>query len=112
MVINYNLFLKYSLVNIDICENVVESMLKQFPQMKFQQMDALSMTFEDSSFSVLFDKGTLDALMVDESDEILTNIGGYFSEISRVLRLGGRFICVSLLEQHILKRILLYFVSM
>lgn len=31
--------------------------------MTYEVMDALNMTFQDDSFSVVLDKGTLDALM-------------------------------------------------
>lgn len=58
----------------------------QRSDMKFLQMDATMMTFPDESFSVALDKGTLDALMTDESEGVLETVRKYFSEVSRVLK--------------------------
>jgi hypothetical protein len=43
---------------------------KDRPGMVYQQMDALKMTFGDCQFSVVLDKGTLDALMPDDSEDV------------------------------------------
>lgn len=67
------------------------------------------MNFEDSSFSVVLDKGTLDALMVDESEAVDKDISKMFSEIGRVLKVGGRYVCISLMQDHILNKVLQYF---
>ena len=67
------------------------------------------MDFEDSSFSVVLDKGTLDALMVDESEAVDKDISQMFSEIGRVLKVGGRYVCISLMQDHILNKVLQYF---
>lgn len=77
--------------------------------MKFINMDALNMTFENESFNIVLDKGTLDALMPDDSKETNERIDKYFAEIKRVLRLGGRFLCISLLQNHILEKLLATF---
>lgn len=82
---------------------------KERPNLKYLQMDALDMSFNDESFSVVLDKGTLDALMPDNSPETLSKITKYFSEIQRVLKVMGRFICISLLQEHILTALLDYF---
>ena len=54
-------------------------------------------------------QGTLDALMSDTSDEVNQKVEKIFSEISRVLRFGGRYICISLAQDHILKTLMNYF---
>lgn len=54
--------------------------------MKYIHMDATCMTFDESKFSVVLDKGTLDALMTDDSDEVGQIVTKYFAEIARVLR--------------------------
>lgn len=77
--------------------------------MKFVQMDALNMSFDSDSFTVVLDKGTLDALMPDETLETISRINKYFAEIRRVLKPGGRYLCISLLQEHILKKLLSYF---
>lgn len=56
------------------------------PNLKYLQMDATKMTFENQEFSVVLDKGTLDALMPDDSDESKIRVRTYFDEIIRVLR--------------------------
>lgn len=66
------------------------------------------MNFENDSFSVVLDKGTLDALMPDDSEETNKSIDKYFSEIKRVLKLGGRYLCVTLLQSHILNKLLTF----
>ncbi|CAD7078893.1 unnamed protein product [Hermetia illucens] len=103
------------ITNIDISPVVIKQMLEvnrnQRSDMKFLQMDATMMTFPDESFSVALDKGTLDALMTDESEGVLETVRKYFSEVSRVLKNGGRYICISLLQEHILKFVLQYFPS-
>jgi hypothetical protein len=43
---------------------------KDRPGMVYQQMDDLNMTFHDCQFSVVLDKGNLDALMPDDSEDI------------------------------------------
>ncbi|XP_076390191.1 eEF1A lysine and N-terminal methyltransferase homolog isoform X2 [Megachile rotundata] len=79
------------------------------PDLVYEQMDATQLSYSDDTFSVILDKGTLDALMPDTKEETLTIINKYFKEISRVLRNGGRYICISLLQEHILKKLLSYF---
>lgn len=64
------------------------------------------MTFEDAAFRVVLDKGTLDALMPDDSEESLNTAQSMFKEINRVLRFGGRYICISLLQKQILNQLL------
>ncbi|CAB0015643.1 unnamed protein product [Nesidiocoris tenuis] len=49
------------------------------PQMVFEEMDALQMTYDDQTFHVVFDKGTLDALMVDDKEETKERVEQYFS---------------------------------
>ncbi|KAJ8974922.1 hypothetical protein NQ317_010205 [Molorchus minor] len=101
------------IINIDISQVVIRQMLSQKGKnrdgLKYIQMDALNMTFEDEQFNVILDKGTLDALMPDDSEVTLLKINQYFDEIQRVLKTGGRYICISLLQDHILKAILNYF---
>lgn len=76
--------------------------------MKFLQIDACDMKkkFQDAQFSVVLDKATLDAIHVDESDVVKEYVQNYWSEIDRVLRVGGRYIVVSLLQKHILEGLL------
>lgn len=83
----------------------------QRPDLKFEKMDATAMDFKDDRFNVILDKGTLDAMFTDESTETVANIHRLFSEIERVLHFGGRYICVSLLQPHILSHLVAWFVD-
>lgn len=56
------------------------------PDMKYVQMDATEMSFEDGQFSVVLDKGTLDALMPDDSREVDEKIRKLF-DVSTYLKL-------------------------
>ncbi|KAE8746668.1 hypothetical protein FOCC_FOCC006652 [Frankliniella occidentalis] len=101
------------LTNIDISAIVIKQMLqmhsKQRPDLQFIQMDVLKMEFDDTKFSVVLDKGTLDALMSDDSPESYERINTMFNEIDRVLKPCGRWVCVSLLQDHVLKAIIRFF---
>lgn len=103
------------MTNIDISEVVIAAMKKQHrldrPDLLFTQMDATALTYADQSFSAAIDKGTLDALMPDNEPQTHATVDKYFDEISRVLRIGGRYICVSLLQEHILRKVIDYFPS-
>lgn len=67
------------------------------------------MTFPDESFNVVIDKGTLDALFTDTKDSTVHDIRCYFQEVLRVLSVSGRFICVSLAQQHIAEELIAFF---
>lgn len=100
-----------NITNIDVSEVVIKqmtSMNSHRADMKYICMDALNMNFENDSFSVVLDKGTLDALMPDDSEETNMSIDKYFSEIKRVLKFGGRYLCITLLQSHILKKLLTF----
>lgn len=77
------------------------------PDLKYLQADASDMNqFADGSFSVIIDKGTLDAIYVDESDAVNEFVQKYWSEMDRVLRIGGRYMVISLLQKHIIEGLL------
>jgi EEF1A lysine methyltransferase 4 len=56
-------------------------------------MDARAMEFEDGSFDVSLDKGTLDAVLCGESSH--TNAQKMISEVHRVLAPTGIYIVIS-----------------
>lgn len=72
-------------------------------------MDALNTTFDDESFAVAIDKATIDALIPSDKQEYVTDANKYFREISRLLKNGGRYICISLLQEHVLNLITQFF---
>uniref|UniRef100_A0A8D0HG40 eEF1A lysine and N-terminal methyltransferase n=1 Tax=Sphenodon punctatus TaxID=8508 RepID=A0A8D0HG40_SPHPU len=79
------------------------------PRMHYLCMDMLQLEFPDAHFQVVLDKGMLDALLTDEKEPTLVRGERMFSEISRVLQLGGRYLCVSLAQAHVLKAALGHF---
>ncbi|ELU00523.1 hypothetical protein CAPTEDRAFT_136807 [Capitella teleta] len=103
----------HNITNIDISETVIRQMKQKNsekrPLMQFIQMDATATTFEDGEFGAVLDKGTLDALMTDSSADVSQTVTKMFDEISRVLKFGGRYVCVSLAQKHIVEKVLQYF---
>lgn len=56
-------------------------------------MDIQNMSFEDGSFDAVIDKATLDAVIC--GDESMCDPNKMISEIYRVLKNEGLFICIS-----------------
>ncbi|XP_045403321.1 eEF1A lysine and N-terminal methyltransferase [Lemur catta] len=96
------------IVNIDISEVVIKQMRERNasrrPQMSFLKMDMTQMEFPDASFQVVLDKGTLDAVLTDEEEKTLQQVDRMLAEVGRVLQVGGRYLCISLAQAHILKK--------
>ncbi|XP_069867250.1 eEF1A lysine and N-terminal methyltransferase-like [Dipodomys merriami] len=96
------------IVNIDISEVVIRQMKERNasrrPRMSFLKMDMTQMEFPDASFQVVLDKGTLDAVLTGEEEETLQLVDRMLAEVGRVLQVGGRYLCISLAQAHILKK--------
>lgn len=101
------------IVNIDISEAVIRQMQERSagkrPKMSYLLMDVLQMDFPDAHFQVVLDKGTLDAILTDDEEATLSKVDTMFAEVSRVLQVGGRYLCVSLAQAHVLKKAVEYF---
>ncbi|KFO75398.1 Methyltransferase-like 13 [Cuculus canorus] len=101
------------IVNIDISDAVIRQMQERSgskrPKMNYLLMDMLQMDFPDGHFQVVLDKGTLDAILTDEEEATLAKVDKMFAEVSRVLQVGGRYLCVSLAQAHVLKKAVEYF---
>ncbi len=79
-----------SLINIDFSPVVIEQMSRRYAEldeMTWLVMDIKKMSFEDGSFDVVFDKGTLDALTCGEAAEEAMFTA--CCEYTRVLKPGG-----------------------
>lgn len=103
------------ITNIDISEVVIKTMgarnIEKRPQMVFTQMDMLVMSFSDGSFDCVLDKGTLDAIYSNTDDVTITKVNRMWSEVARVLKVSGRYMCITLAQDHILSALLDHFKS-
>ena len=79
------------------------------PKMSYQVMDVFNMKLEDSSYDAIVDKGTLDAVFPEDTSKNAEKIEHLFAEVLRVLKPKGSYICISLLQEHILNMALRYF---
>ncbi|CAI8618587.1 unnamed protein product [Vicia faba] len=93
-----------SITNVDFSKVVISNMLRSNirsrPLMRWRVMDMTAMQFEDESFAAIIDKGGLDALMEPDLGPTLGN--QYLSEVKRLLKPGGKFLCLTLAESHVL----------
>ncbi|XP_022138363.1 methyltransferase-like protein 13 [Momordica charantia] len=93
-----------SITNIDFAKVAISNMsrrnTRQRPYMRWRVMDMTSMQFLDESFDAIIDKGGLDALVEAEDGAMLAN--QYLSEMKRVTKSGGKFICFTFAEPHVL----------
>ncbi|CAL9184938.1 unnamed protein product [Musa hybrid cultivar] len=90
--------------NIDFSKVVVSDMLRRYvrskPEMRWRVMDMTDLQFADDFFDAILDKGGLDALMEPEYG---LKLGiKYLKEVKRVLKSGGKFLCLTLAESHVL----------
>ena len=74
---------------------------KKRPEMSFVKMDVLQMTYEDGSFDCIIDKGTLDTIFSTTDVASLLKTRKMFQEMERVLKVTGRYICVTLAQDHV-----------
>lgn len=63
----------------------------------------MAQTFSTGSFNVALDKGTLDALLCDESEEAAEKSRRMLSQVLRILSVNGRYVIVTLAQRHVLK---------
>uniref|UniRef100_A0A3P9KHG8 eEF1A lysine and N-terminal methyltransferase n=1 Tax=Oryzias latipes TaxID=8090 RepID=A0A3P9KHG8_ORYLA len=101
------------LTNIDISETVVTHMNQRNaarrPGLSFHRVDATQTLYEDASFQVSLDKGTLDAMAAEEGGALARRM---LQEVSRVLSVGGRYICVTLAQENVVSLAVEHFVHM
>eukprot|EP00931_Biecheleriopsis_adriatica_P022092 TRINITY_DN14297_c0_g1_i1.p1 TRINITY_DN14297_c0_g1~~TRINITY_DN14297_c0_g1_i1.p1 ORF type:complete len:251 (+),score=51.40 TRINITY_DN14297_c0_g1_i1:78-755(+) len=85
------------ITNIDNSEVCIQQMSERNktkrPSLKWLEMDATNMGLSESSFDVVIDKSVLDTFACgDNASNVIQN---YLSEVHRVLRPKGAFLCVS-----------------
>ena len=100
----------HTIDNIDISDVVIWQMLaknkQKRPKMTYTKMDLLHMTYADVHFDCVLDKGTLDAIFSNTDDKTVQSVEQMFAEIERVLKIAGRYLCITLAQDHILKKLL------
>ncbi|XP_053930777.1 EEF1A lysine methyltransferase 4 [Cuculus canorus] len=79
------------------------------PGLHWAVMDIRALAFPDATFDVVLEKGTLDVLMVEETDpwdvspQAAAAMHRVLAEVSRVLRPGGCFISITFAQPHFRK---------
>lgn len=100
----------HSIDNIDISDVVIRQMSARNkvkrPMMTYSKMDLLHMTYEDACHDCVLDKGTLDAIFSNTDDKTVQSVDQMFAEIERILKVTGRYVCVTLAQEHILRKLL------
>ena len=85
------------ITNIDISFTVIKQMIEKYketiPNMTYKQMDVRQLQFQDGAFDCVIDKGTFDSVCC--GDGAGPNAAQMLSEIHRVLKPNGVFICMS-----------------
>ncbi|KAL7119335.1 hypothetical protein ACP275_02G056500 [Erythranthe tilingii] len=93
-----------SITNVDFSKVVVSAMLrrnvKERPLMRWRVMEMTNMQFANGTYDVIIDKGGLDALMEHEIDPRFGTL--YLSEVKRLLKAGGKYICLTSAESRVL----------
>ncbi|CAM9527381.1 unnamed protein product, partial [Hapterophycus canaliculatus] len=92
--------------NVDFSEPVVAEMSRIHsgvrPNMTWRVMDVTDMSgYENDAFDAVVDKGTLDALMSEDTPEVRESGEAMLREVKRVLKPGGRYMCVTLWQDFI-----------
>ena len=81
-------------------------MSSKYPHLRFQTMDMTAMTFKSHSFDVVFEKATLDSLVVDckspwdLKDPSYVDLLKALTEVKKVLKPGGSFVSITFTQPH------------
>jgi len=82
--------LGYRVVGIDLAESLLANARRRYPMLDFRQMDATALAFDDATFdAAIFSFNGLDVIY-PEASRLRSLV-----ETSRVLRVGGAYICSS-----------------
>ncbi|XP_034039563.1 EEF1A lysine methyltransferase 4 [Thalassophryne amazonica] len=104
----------HSITNIDfssVCISAMSARHSDCPGMSWQQMDMSQLSFRDESFDVVLEKATLDSVMVIEknpwnvSPQTTSLIHQALTEVSRILKPGGRFLSITFTQPFFRKQL-------
>ncbi|KAH3863579.1 EEF1A lysine methyltransferase 4-like isoform X1 [Dreissena polymorpha] len=106
----------HHIVNTDFSSIVIDKMSKKHSdmiEMSWQVMDMCNIEFPEASFDIVLEKGTIDALMVQErdpwnvSEETCQKIDSILNQVmfivSHILKPGGKFISITFSQTHFRK---------
>ncbi|THH18050.1 hypothetical protein EW146_g2868 [Bondarzewia mesenterica] len=107
-----------NITNIDYSNVVIEQMKRKHqttrPEMEWLEMDIRDLKFEDASFDVAIDKGTMDAMMTAKGDvwdppqQVIDDCTKEVDEVLRVLRKDeGLFLYLTFGQPHFRRRFLI-----
>ncbi|KAG8836523.1 hypothetical protein FRC18_011200 [Serendipita sp. 400] len=105
-----------NIVNIDYSAVVIEKMKlrnKDRPLMRWLEMDVRNLVFDDASFDVAIDKGTMDAMLAVKGDvwnppkSAVDDCNREVDEVIRVLKDRGVFLYLTFGQPHFRKKYLL-----
>ncbi|TEB36742.1 S-adenosyl-L-methionine-dependent methyltransferase [Coprinellus micaceus] len=106
----------HNIVNTDYSDVLIEQMKERHGElrssMEWHEMDVRDLKFDDASFDVAIDKGTMDAMMTSKGDvwdppeQAVNDCNAEVSETLRVLKPGGKFIYLTFGQPHFRKRYL------
>ncbi|EAU90311.1 hypothetical protein CC1G_08993 [Coprinopsis cinerea okayama7 len=107
-----------NIVNTDYSDVLIEQMRTRHsetrPKMEWHEMDVRDLKFEDGSFDVAIDKGTMDSMMTAKGDvwdppqKVIDDCTKEAKEALRVLRKGGTFIYLTFGQPHFRQRYLIH----
>ncbi|KAL8051814.1 hypothetical protein ABFX02_06G172800 [Erythranthe guttata] len=93
------------IASVDFSKVVIQAMMKRNirarPEMKWRVMDITDIKFPSGIFDAIVDKGGLDILMDSEHGPRSGPLS-YISEVKRLLKAGGLYICLTLAEPLVL----------
>jgi EEF1A lysine methyltransferase 4 len=100
--------------SIDFSPVAIEVMKTRYPDLEpgleWRVMDVREIKFDERSFNLAIDKGALDAMLygslLTPEPAVLDNVKAYVDEVARVLRPGGKWLCITYQQPRFLKPLL------